>query len=411
MKFLSAPSVARPVLFLIAVILVTARLTGGLGTRLFGGDTYGGKKYFVMLAAVLGYFAITNRRIPQKRANLYVALFFLGGATMLIADLPGKVSPAFNFLFLVFPVGSLDSFMNQNSVIERTDLFSRWGGLAFLGPAVFCTMLASYGLRGVLDTTRPWRFGAFWLSTLVGIAGGFRSVLVLMVMTLALLFYLEGLHRTRLLLPVILATLLAGGMATLFSARMPISLQRTLAVLPFVQVDPVVKMSTEISSEWRVQMWRDLLPEVPKYLVVGKGYSFSATEQAQIGLAALEGTELVGDYHNGPLSVILPFGIFGAIAFLWLLAAGTRALYQNCQFGDPAYRNTNTFLFAYFVAKAVFFFTVFGSLHSDLPMFLGLLALGISLNGGVAKPEFVPQPKVVFNRFKLHPSVRRPVGA
>ncbi len=86
-------------------------------------------------------------------------------------------------------------------------------------------------------------------------------------------------------------------------------------------------------------------------------------------------------------------------------------VYQNYQFGDPALHHTNTFLFAYFVVKVVFFFAVFGSLYSDLPVFLGLLGLSISLNGGVAKPVVVPQPKIVFNRFKLHPSARRPAGA
>ena len=72
-----------------------------------GGDTIGGKKYFTFLAAVMGYFAIINRRIPPKRAGLYVALFFLGAATLAIANLPGIISPAFNFLFLMFPVASL----------------------------------------------------------------------------------------------------------------------------------------------------------------------------------------------------------------------------------------------------------------------------------------------------------------
>jgi hypothetical protein len=28
----------------------------------------------------------------------------------------------------------------------------------------------------------------------------------------------------------------------------------------------------------------------------------------------------------------------------------------------------------------------------------------------VAKPVVVTQPKIVFNRFRLHPSARRPVG-
>ena len=98
---------------------------------------------------------------------------------------------------------------------------------------------------------------------------------------------------------------------------------------------------------------------------------------------------MVGDYHNGPLSVILPFGIFGAIAFVWLLIAGLRVVYRNYRFGDPAYHHFNTFLFAYFAVKVVIFFVIFGSLHSDLPQFLGLLGLSISLNGGVAKPEAV----------------------
>ena len=82
MKFLRAPSVARPLLFLTAVVLLTARLTGGLGARIFGGDTYGGRKYYMIFAAVIGFFAIINRRIPPKKAGLYIALFFLGSATL-----------------------------------------------------------------------------------------------------------------------------------------------------------------------------------------------------------------------------------------------------------------------------------------------------------------------------------------
>jgi hypothetical protein len=410
MKFLSAPTVAWPLLFLTAVILLTARLTGGIGFRVLGGDTYGGRRYFIVLAAVMGFFALINRRIPPRRAGFYVALFFLGGATMMIANLPGLISPSFNFLFVVFPVASLDPFLNQNSVVGPAGV-PRMIGLSTMGGAVYCAMLACYGLRGVLDTTKPWRFGMFCFFVLAGLASGFRTGLVLFVMTFALLFYLERLHHTRLLLPMMLGGLVVGGLLTLFAPRLPYTIQRSLAVLPFIQVDPVVRMDTESSNQWRLNMWREVIPEIPQHLLVGKGYSINADELAQLGRKTTATSELAGDYHNGPLSVILPFGLFGAIAFLWLMVAGLRALYQNYQFGDPAYQIINRFLFAYFVVKVVFFFTVFGSLHADIPMFLGLLGLSISLNGGVAKPAVVPQPKVVFNRFKLHPSARRPVGA
>ena len=412
MVFLHAPSVARPLVFLIAVVLITARLTGGFGMRIMGGDTNGGKRYLIIIAAVLGYFAMINRRIPPKRANLYVTLFFLGAATMVIADMPGVVSPSLSFLYVLFPVTSVDAFTNQNSVVGHESLITRSVGLAALGLACFCAILARYGLRGVLDTTKPWRFGAFCLFVLLSLSGGFRSALVLCLLTLAALFYMERLHHTRLLLPVILVSLAGGGLAIVFATRLPLNFQRSLAVLPFVHLDPVARASAEASSEWRLIIWRDIVPQIPRYLLVGKGYAFSATEQALIGKSGdIEGTELTGDYHNGPLTVILTFGIFGSIAFVWLMVAGLRVLYQNYQFGDPAYRHINSFLFAYFIVKVIFFFTVFGGFHSDLPMFLGLLGLSISLNGGVAKPVVVPRPNIVFNRFKLHPSVRRPLGA
>ena len=387
MRFLSAPLVAWPLLFLTLVVLITARLTGGIGLRLFGGETYGGKHYITILATVIGYFAIINRRIPPKRAGLYVALFFLGAGTMAIANLAGVINPRFNFLFMVFPVVSLDDLTNQNTIVGPTGFMPRLFGLAPLGLAGYCLMLARYGIRGVFDAAKPWRLGVLCLSVLVSMLGGFRSTSILLVMTLALLFYLEGLHRTRLLLPVLLVLLASVGLVTLFAARLPYPIQRSLAFLP-IPLDPMVRLDTEASTQWRVQMWQEVLPEIPQYLLVGKGYSFSATDQ---WLArGVKGTELVGDYHNGPLSVIMTFGLFGSFAFVWLLIAGIRVVYRNWRFGDPGLGYVNTFLYAYFLAKVIFFFTIFGALHSDLPLFLGLLGLSISLNGGVAKPGVVP---------------------
>jgi O-Antigen ligase len=411
MRFLHAPTVMWPLLLFTAVVLVTMRLTGGLGLRLFGGDVYGGKRYFVILVSVLGYFAIINRRIPPQRAGLYVALFFLGGATMAIADLPGVLPRSMRFLFVFFPVSSADAFTDQNSVIAQTNLIWRAGGVGALGIACFCAMLARYGIREILDATKPWRLAAFGFFILLSVATGFRSTVVIILLTVAVLFFLERLHHTWLLLPVILLTLAGGGALALFAARLPLSFQRSLAVLPFIHLDPVAEMSAEASTGWRLQMWEEVIPQIPQYLLVGKGYTFSATEQAQMGQLNMESFELVGDYHNGPLSVLLPFGMIGAITFVWFLVAAMRVLYHNYKFGDPVYQNINTFIFAYFIAKAIFFLAVFGSLHSDLPMFLGLLGLSISLNGGVAKPAVVPQPEMAFTRFRHHPGARRPVSA
>src|SRR5207245_4892911 len=151
-------------------------------------------------------------------------------------------------------------------------------------------------------------------------------------------------------------------------------------------IDPVVKASAESSTEWRIQMWKHLLPEIPEYLLIGKGYAMSAKDLAMTRIRApnstgSEGAELAGDYHNGPLSVIIPFGLPGTIAFIWFLVAGFKVVRRNYLFGDPAFHRVNTFLFAYFIARVIFFFLVFGGLYRVLPSFTGLLALSVSING------------------------------
>ena len=163
-------------------------------------------------------------------------------------------------------------------------------------------------------------------------------------------------------------------------------------------------------------MWKHVLPEVPEYLFLGKGYAMSAKDLARTRIigadtTGAEGAELAGDYHNGPLSVIIPLGLPGMIAFIWFLGAGVKVLRRNYLFGDTAFRRVNTFLLAHFISKTIFFFTVFGGLYGDLAGFAGLLALSVSINGGVAKRAIVPQPTVVLNRFRIPPSANKPVPA
>src|SRR5262249_32220120 len=63
-RFVQVPSITRPLLFLAAVVMSTAFLTGGIGFRFFGSERYGGKSYFYIFAAIASYFAFTSQRIP-----------------------------------------------------------------------------------------------------------------------------------------------------------------------------------------------------------------------------------------------------------------------------------------------------------------------------------------------------------
>ncbi|HEY2952024.1 MAG TPA: O-antigen ligase family protein, partial [Verrucomicrobiae bacterium] len=219
--------------------------------------------------------------------------------------------------------------------------------------------------------------------------GGFRSVVIICCLTFAVQFCLEGVYRTR-LFPILLLVGLASALVIVpYTDKLPRSVQRTFSFLP-IQVDPAAKADAQASLEWRLEMWRVLWPEVHKYLFKGKGYGINpidlylAEESTRRGLAKnYEQAIIVGDYHNGPLSVLIPFGIWGMIAFLWFLIASFLALRRNYLYGEPALKRMNTFILGYFVVRMLMFFVFFGGITLELYYLAGLVGLSVSLNGGV----------------------------
>jgi hypothetical protein len=208
------------------------------------------------------------------------------------------------------------------------------------------------------------------------------------------------------MLPALFGVALLAGAAVLpYAERLPLVVQRTLSFLP-IKVDSIVRQSSDSSTEWRVEMWKQILPDVPKYLLKGKGFSLTPDDIYWANQSAMrgEGTSgamVAGDYHSGPLSTVIPFGIWGVIALVWLWAAGFRFLHHNYRFGDPDLRHINTVLMALFVTKIFFFLFVFGSFSTDLFWFTGLLGLGVSLNGPPGVRTARETPEEVLSSFSL----------
>lgn len=182
-----------------------------------------------------------------------------------------------------------------------------------------------------------------------------------------------------------------------FADKLPLPIQRTLSVVPIIKVSSQASADAQATSEWRIKMWKILLPQVPRYFWLGKGFQANTSEYISAlitqshGIGGDSETQmLVGDYHNGPLSVIIPFGIWGAIGWVWFFAAALRALYLNYRHGPESLKAVNTFLLALFIARIIIFLLVFGSSYSDLAIFTGHIALSISLNGGVHRPSASP---------------------
>jgi hypothetical protein len=416
--FLHAPAITRSLLFLSIVVLATAAMRGGIGLAAFGSTTQGGKRYLWMLTAVIGYFALTSQSIRPDRAPRLATLFFLSGLSGVIGEMGPLLPPSLYYVFLLFPISYHGMNVLTNDPGAPVGAITRLGSLGFSGLAAFCAMIAYYGIRQLIDHRHLLRLFVFLVCIAVGVVGGFRSILIQFLMIFAIVFWLEGLIKSRLFPFMILVTVVCGALLVGFANRLPLNAQRTLSVLP-IPIDPIAKLDAEGSSEWRINIWKHSWPQIPQYLIVGKGLGFTASELQSFTTVrpntgrsdtTVEGVELVADYHNGPLSVIIPFGILGTIGFLWFIVASLRVLRQNYHYGNPHLHRVNTFLYGFFIAKTIFFFAVFGSLYSDLTLFTGIIGLSISINGGVAKRMILVPVKIRPHPQQHIPALRKPTA-
>ena len=413
MHFIRVPQITWPLICIFGVIFFTAKFTGGFGLRAFGSDIYGGQKYIFLLIGVLSYFALTSRHIPLDKARFYVALFFLGETAKCIGDF-FSIAPSWaHFVFWFFPP-NLTSF-NAFDVGQ-----TRLGGIGAAGVAVCYWLVARYGLRGILLPDKLWRPVLFAVSFAMIFLGGFRSAVFTSLAVLAVMFFMEGLHRTRLLPALALAGIMAMIVLVPLASHLPFTFQRALAFLP-LDLSTEARIDAGGSSGWRVAMWTALMPQVPKYLLLGKGLAIRPEDYNEMmGNTALSATTgsfdpsqdpmaLSYDYHNGMLSVLIPFGIWGLIAYLWFMAAGLSVLYRNWKYGNPELRSVNTLLFAVFLFEFVSFLSCYAglALPNGIPFMVGRLGLSIALNNGVCQPPPQPaQTRQPFNPARPFPSSR-----
>ena len=391
------PSVSISLILLAGVVLITAQQTGGIHARALGSDAWGAMRYFQVLGAIAGYFAFISRPIAPHRAKLMAGMFFLSGVTSVIPVLIALAGPGLQFLLRAF---SQTSITSSDTTIFSLDL-QRFVGVMFMSQAVCCFMMLRYGLRGILDWNKPWRFIAFVGMIALGLLGGFRSFLVVFGLVSLVQFYFEGLFRSRFFVWLSLGGVVGLTLLFAFADQLPMPVQRSLSFLP-VRIDPMVRRDAAGTWDWRVEMWRVTLPQVPRYLLLGKGFNFDGTDYYLTTLGALRGMStsydaamISSDYHQGILTLIIPFGIWGLLAFLAFCAASLRVLYRNYRYSPPELQSINTFLLSYFIGRLIFYFIFYGEFFIDLGLFTGAIGLSLSLNGGIRQEAEAPAPAPV----------------
>lgn len=389
-EFIRVPSLTVPLVLLLGIVVITAHFTGGIGARVLGAETWGAKRYISVFGAIVGYFALTSQVVPRDKAFLYFAVFFLGGLTTAMSDFIYMAGPTFYILFTIFP-----------STYASSQAFSmdlmRLSGISFACAWGYYYLIGRFGVEGLFNVRAPWRLILLGVGLAGSLLGGYRGLTILLLLVFACQFWFERVYRKTIGPVLILGLLLILVATTAFIDLMPLSVQRAFSFLPMERIDPRARMDALSTLDWRLNMWKVLIPEIPKYLLVGKGYGFSGSdyyltqEAVKRGmLSQWEDTLVNGNYHNGILTLLIPFGIWGFGAFSWFIGSSLVVLVRNFRYGRPDLQVINTFLLGYFVARLLFYIVFYGQFDSDLAQFTGIIGLSVSLNGGVSLPQTEP---------------------
>jgi hypothetical protein len=364
--------------------LVLMMAVRGVGFARTGGTVYGGAEYIAMLITLFFYFAAVRVEWSDKNVKTMI-LFLLGGALIpMAAELIGSFIGGGTFFEKFLRVSS-----RMNELVEDPgEGIKRWS--SFTRVAYMLVPIAF-----VFCKTIKWRVFLLGLALfLVGMTG-FRSRMfqVGMLISMASIYYSK--HRVRAFFLWGLAGLAGLGLLMIITPLLPFPVQRTLSIIPFLPVDSAVLIGAEQSANWRFDMWRDYcLPNVPKYLLIGRGLSPDISQYAWLQ-AKWYGTGefyyYMGRYHSGPFSLLLDYGLLGTVSFttffLLAVADAWRTVRRYAAKGTDLVSKYYVYLTVWLSYEIFSFYFIFGDVRGGL---FRLLILAVQLR--ILKKNFLNQP-------------------
>jgi hypothetical protein len=325
-----------------AFVISQAYIRNPSGVALFGGDTVGGKAYFVYAFAVIIYFMLAVVATNIRMFRLTVILMILMGILDSMLGLASEFLPG--LAALVLPIYSGVSFTSASGDVGANAETDRVNSGKSVGDIMGRAAFTLFPPASTLNPTHLLRFLMMIVAIGTTLISGYRSSMGLLV----IYFVVGSLVRGRMRDLVVAGFIVFIGLAGIMMVgvdKLPFGAQRILSVLP-VGVDERIKDGAENSSEWRFNMWR-LALTTDRYIqnkLLGDGFSFRADELAAAQDAAFGDrrrskgmtTEDImlsrGSYHGFHVEAIRMTGVLGLVCALVALGIFFRCALRHIRY-------------------------------------------------------------------------------
>lgn len=366
------------ILGFVAVLIVTA-IVRGSGLRLLGSDMWGGRPYVLLFFASVVtihamYVDLTVRQCKRMLIGYCVAGLFPSLAT--IAAVYGGVD-----VFTPFVAQADDVAKAMSGMTGDVDPAFRLQ-IANVGATyLFLLMWLVQYSNGLQGRFLMWCCGLAGV-VLTGLSGHRIALLFGVVLSVAyILLDTKGsvfgrlVNRYSILLVVMLSLLI------MISPQLPMTFQRSLAWLPFVDVAGDTRIDTDVTSQWRIEVWKRALEEVPQHLIVGKGFAFSSGEMLSYVRWTMNDFSFVitsHNYHNGVIHILMDLGLSGILVVTGFIVAVFLRHYRllSKTWNSTVMRHFHRVMLAGFVAQVIVFLVVGGGILTLVTLLFVSLILG-----------------------------------
>lgn len=402
-----------PSLLFLGIIFYHWIKSGDIGLRIFGGETYGGRKNWTLFLGFLSMPILYSMVKPGDPLLRWVPLFYF---LAVVADffpflLTTAVPAVAPFVYSIYSSVNLDAFQDTlYGSFGGVDIV-RVGSVGFFANAAQLCMLAYFPARAWLRPKNWWCFPASLLCFLTCAFSGFRSYLF----RYAVIWLVGGFSASRwvifLFAPMVAFVIfvLVAGHGTLF--RLPVAMQRALSPFPG-KWDAVATQSAEGSSNWRETMkrvyWREYADKAGWFgagMTYSRGLTQEGTEEFYLKLQRMPFENEEADArrfierrqpHEGFLDVHYPTGWVGTALLIVLFFGCSFFVIHKIYITPKAQMSPDrVWVTALVLTETFSYFTVYGDLSVALPrlfilMPLAVRAFAVSSVAPVGLPENQP---------------------
>lgn len=394
----TAGSVPQCFALAVTILLVGLASYRGWGLRFFGGSSWGGMQYVQLIIGLLFFSYTRHIKLSEKQAQRMIFFYFALALVPTAITFITRYIPAMSVLSYIVNFQDLGA----EGAVRADAQVSRIGFVSI--PAVilgyWCLFLFDRDFKISAKV-----MGVGFLALLLAGLSGHRVALV----RIGLAAIVYAVLRWRKIPPAIRTKAVVTGLVLLasvyiFSTALPLGVQRTFSILPGIRVDAVAARDAEGTSEWRVEMWRKMLPMIPEYLLIGRGmgydlreaygaFTLNSDKQSQHAFFIATHT-----YHNGPLWAVIDLGGTGAVLLAGLLVTALVRYGRRLSRSFPPTSGAIYVVFyAMLVSQIITFVSVYGGKQNIVSMAMLLAVLEV-----VSKNSLEDQ--VASDSKKLEPS-------